>query len=210
MIKAVIFDVDGVLIDSFEANLKFYQSLMTKTGYKPPTREEFPTVFHLSLYDSIRALTKSNSEEVERIWKIAKDRGVEYPTNLLSMPNGSKEVIDALSKKYLLGIVTSRIRESVFESPELKTLEKYFKVVVSYQDTENHKPHPDPLLLAIKSFGVKPEQSVYIGDAENDIKAGKSAGMKVILYSKSELAGSDAVTSSFKSLPEIIASMNSS
>ena len=45
MIKAVFFDIDGVLLDSFEANLKFYSTLMIKFGFKAPTRENFPDIF---------------------------------------------------------------------------------------------------------------------------------------------------------------------
>ena len=71
MIKAVIFDIDGVLLDSFEANLKFFQDLMIKFGYRPPTREEFPPIFHLNMWDAIEALTKSDSEvEIRKIWDI--------------------------------------------------------------------------------------------------------------------------------------------
>jgi len=205
MIKAVIFDIDGVLIDSFEANLKFYQDLMSKAGYRPPTREEFPPFFHLALMDAIRALTRSSSEkEIKRIFELAKSREVKYPVELLGMPKSIEKVITALSKKYLLGIVTSRIRESVYEAPKLAKLQEYFKVAISYQDTVSHKPHPEPLFLAAKKLGIKSEEAVYIGDVENDIKAGKAADMKVIAYSKNKLANADACTSSFENLPELI------
>lgn len=208
MIKAVIFDVDGVLLDSFEANLKFFQDLMIKTGYKPPTREEFPTIFHLSMMDAIRAFTRSTSEEeIKRIWEMGKSREVGYPVNLLTIPEGADEVIETLSKNYLLGIVTSRIRESVYEASQLAKLKRYFQVAVSYEDTINHKPHPEPLLLASKKLSVQPEESVYIGDVENDIKAARAAGMKVIIYSQNSSSNADACTSSFKKLPELIMSL---
>ena len=86
-------------------------------------------------------------------------------------------------------------------------MQKYFRVAISYQDTINHKPHPEPLLLATKKLKVEPEESVYIGDVENDIKAGKAAGMKVIIYSKNQFSNADLCTSSFKKLPELIASL---
>src|SRR3989338_9085340 len=136
MIKAVIFDIDGVLLDSFEANLKFFQDLMVKTGYRPPTREEFPAIFHLSMMDAIKEITKSTSEsEIKKIWEIGRGREVGYDLDLLAVPEEAEKVIETLGKSYLLGIVTSRIKESVYESPKLSKLEKYFRVVVSYQDT---------------------------------------------------------------------------
>ena len=209
MIKAVLFDVDGVLIDSFEANLKFYQDLMNKAGYRPPTREEFPPFFHLALMDAIRVLTRSSSEkEIKRIFELAKSRKVRYPIELLDMPKGIEKVINTLSKKYLLGIVTSRIKESVYEAPKLAKLQNYFKIAISYQDTASHKPHPEPLFLAAKKLGIKSEEAVYIGDVENDIKAGKAAGMKVIAYSRKIITDADSCASSFEKLPELIEKLN--
>ena len=208
MIKAVIFDIDGVLLDSFEANLKFFQDLMIKTGYRPPTREEFSAVFHLNMMDAIKVLTKSNSEEeIKRIWEIGRSREVRYDVELLVMPEGAEDVVETLSKNYLLGIVTSRIKESVYESPKLAKLAKYFKVVVSYGDTTKHKPHPEPLLLTAQKLKVKPQECVYIGDVENDIKAARAAGMKIIIYSKNQFDQVDGWTSSFVKLPELISSL---
>ena len=205
MIKAVIFDIDGVLLDSFEANLRFFQDLLTYFGYKPPAREEFIPVFHLSLWDTIRVLIKSISdEEAKKIWEAGRRRAVKYHTELLKTPMGAEEVINRLNKNYLLAIVTSRVRASVFESPQLSKLKKHFRVAVSYEDTSNHKPHPEPLLLAAKLLGVRPENAAYVGDAENDIKAAHAAGMKVIIYSKNNLDGADARISDFTKIPDLI------
>ncbi|MBI2667734.1 HAD family hydrolase [Candidatus Woesearchaeota archaeon] len=208
MIKAIIFDIDGVLLNSFEANLKFFQDLMIKTGYRPPTREEFPAIFHLNMADAIKALTKSTSEEdIKKIWEIGRSREIKYDIELLTTPKGADKVIKRLSKNYLLGIVTSRIKESVYESPQLAKFEKYFRVTVSYQDTTNHKPHPEPLFLAAQKLEVKPEECIYVGDVENDIKAAHAAGMKIIVYSKNQFNQADACTSSFVKLPELISSL---
>ncbi len=208
MTKAVIFDIDGVLLDSFEANLKFYQDLMIKFGYRPPAREEFQQIFHLSMWDTIEALTKSDlEEEIKKIWEAGKDGKIKYPVGLLSMPEGTEEVIKSLSKNYALAIVTNRIRSSVYKAPQLEKLKEWFRVIISYEDTTDHKPHPEPLFLAAKRLGVQPEEAVYIGDVENDVKAAKAAGMRVIIYSQDKIPGADAHTSSFKEIPQLIVSL---
>jgi pyrophosphatase PpaX len=210
MIKAVIFDIDGVLLDSFEANLKFFQDLMIRAGYNPPTRKEYPNYFHLTMWNAITKLTGLTSEdEIKKIWEIGKNREIRYPVELLKIPEGAEAVIDFLSHDYKLAIVTSRVRNGVYESPELATMQKYFSVVLTCEDTTNHKPHPESLLLAAQKLGIKPEEAIYIGDVENDLKAARAAGMKIIIYSINALPDANACTSIFKDLPELVKKISS-
>lgn len=208
MIDAVIFDIDGVLLDSFDANLKFYQDLMTGCGYPAPTRDQFHPIFPLTMMDAIRALTKSGSEtEVKRIWEAGRSRDIEYPVELLKMPPDAEQTIKALSQDYVLGIVTGRIRESVYESSVLANLQQYFRVAISYQDTKHHKPQPEPLLAAAEKLGLQPNQAVYIGDTKTDIEAAHAAGMKIVIYGPDPISDADAHVSSFKQLPGAIKSL---
>ena len=210
MIKALVFDIDGVLIDSFDANLKFFQDLLSKAGYKPPTKKEYSPIFHLSMLDVIRICTKSSDEkEIKRVWEMGRSRIVKYPIFLLKTTKDLEKTIIELSGKYLLGIVTNRVKEGIYKIPVLSRLKKYFQSTVAYQDTKNHKPHPEPLLLVCKKLRVNPNEAVYIGDAQSDIIAGKAAGMKVIFFSKDSNKGADATTSQFKKLPKLVESLNS-
>ncbi|MFA6588344.1 MAG: HAD family hydrolase [Patescibacteria group bacterium] len=205
VIKAVIFDIDGVLLDSFEANLKFFQNIFQASGYAPPSRKDYEQMFHLSMLDVIKKISGSADEkEVMRIFNLGKDRAHFFPFELLKIPKDSESTLKALSKKYVLSITTSRVKEGVWPVPQLATLQKYFKVAVTYEDTEKHKPHPAPLLLTSEKMNVKPGEAVYIGDAETDIIAAKAAGMKVIIYSKKIITGANFCTSSFKKIPELV------
>ena len=209
MIKALVFDIDGVLIDSFDANLKFFQDLLSKAGYKPPTKKEYSPIFHLSMLDVIRICTKSSDEkEIKRVWEMGRSRKVKYPIFLLKTTKDLEKTIIELSGKYLLGIVTNRVKEGIYKIPVLSRLQKYFQITVAYQDTKNHKPHPDPLLLACKKLGVNPDEAVYVGDAQSDIIAGKAAGMKVIFFSQVTNKNADATTSQFQKLPKLVESFN--
>ncbi|MFA5184026.1 MAG: HAD family hydrolase [Patescibacteria group bacterium] len=209
MMKAVIFDIDGVLLDSFEANLKFFQDLLSQAGYEPPTREELRPIFHYSMIDTIKALTQSREEEeICRLWEIGRrQEGVKYDLGLLTMPTGTAAVIKTLSENYSLGIVTSRVKNSIYELPLLAGLRDYFRATVAYEDTKQHKPDPEPLLLAASQLGAAPATCVYIGDVENDLQAARAAGMKAIIYSPSALSQADANTADFTKLPELIASL---
>ena len=209
MIKAVIFDVDGVLLDSFEANFIFCRELFIEIGYKPPDREALSKLFHLSLMDVIKKVTGLNNEnELKKIWLIGKNKVIQNPIESSVIPSNLKKVLDQLKEKYLLAVVTSRVSGALFKLAQLSSYESYFKTAIYFEDTVKHKPDPEPLLLAVKRLGIKPSESVYIGDMESDIKAAKAAGMKVIIYSKENLPGADAITSSFDNLPNLIKSLN--
>ncbi len=200
--------MDGVLIDSFEANFKFFTDLMNKFEHNFMDKEEFPKFFHMPMKELIRKTVRiEDEEEIEKIWKSGKDREVPYPNELLNTPNNLKEIIKKLSKEYKLGIVTSRIGQNVFDMPKISDLEEWFEIVIGYNDTKNHKPHPEPLLLAAQKLGLKTDECIYIGDSPTDITAAHAAGMKAISYSKNPLKGADANISEFSKLKEVIASL---
>lgn len=207
MIQAVIFDVDGVLIDSLNANFQFYKDLLKTAGYDLPKFDKFKATYHMTMLETIPFLTGlSSKQEIKRIWKLGETGKVPYPTDKVCIPEGMPDIIKNLNKDYKLAIVTSRIRRGVFHLPQLKQLKDYFHTAVSFEDTEAHKPNPAPLLLAVKRMNVSVENTAYIGDAETDIVAAKAARMKIILY-KNRYKGANGYFSSFKQLPQIISSL---
>lgn len=209
MIKAILFDIDGVLIDSYDANQKFLDDLLKKAGYLGMPRGGYKKHFHATLMDIIRDVTRSSSEtEIKRIWDMGNTRKVPYPVHLVKMPREVPKVIHKLSKKYKLGLVTNRVKNGVFEIPKLAALQKYFSIDIAFEDTTNHKPHPEPLLFAATQLGVSVKECIYIGDLETDIEAAKAAHMKIIICSKDKFGSADGYTKSFSGLPKIIATLH--
>ncbi|HUC88361.1 MAG TPA: HAD family hydrolase [Candidatus Binatia bacterium] len=183
MIKAIIFDVDGVLVDSKEANIALYQNILKKAGYPPVTREEILSCFHLPLWQSLEKLTSSNDQaEIKRMWSMASNSSLR-DSSLFNFPEGLEQILEELHKTYQLAIVTSRIKagiEDVFSAKEIKHL---FRVVVTFEDYKNPKPHPEPLRVALNKLGLSPTEAIYIGDSSVDIDAAKAAGMRSIYLS---------------------------
>ncbi len=201
MLKAIIFDVDGVLLDSFESNIKYLNELFIKFGYPKLTGNDYSSMFHLPSYDVIKEWTKLNDEgKIKKI--IAYGDTLPMDSNV-EMPPEAREALHLLKKKYRLGIVTGRQRDNIFEG-KLSGCKNLFDVAVGYEDTANHKPSPEPLLLAVKKLKVLPEECVYIGDAMTDVEAGNVARIKVISYGKEKLRGSVAHARNFKELIETI------
>ena len=136
MIKAIIFDVDGVLIDSFESNLKFLQNLMSHFGYPLPTRDHYHDLHHRTLKDNIKILTQlTDEDEIAKIIKIAHDNTIiNDATELVVTPPNLIQALKLLSKKYQLAIVTqsSRFKQRAKSIPHLSEFIHLFEVVVDY------------------------------------------------------------------------------
>lgn len=205
MIKAILFDVDGCLIDSFESNLDFFQKVMKHFGFSGPTREEYKGMFHLPTTEVVKKVTKlQDAQKIQEISEFALSESFPYESLQPQMTKGAKEVLLELSKQYKLGIVTSRTRRWAFESHDLEKLKDLFSVVITFEDTKNHKPNPEPLLEAAKRLKVEPRECVYVGDAQTDRKAGKAAGMHAILYAKENYEQAKLDTESFEEIPKLL------
>lgn len=205
MIKAVLFDIDGVLIDSLEANFQFYRRLLIKTGYMPPTLQEYLPFMHNTMEGVVRNITHASDKEIQRMVGMGSEFSEElYPSDLLKTPPYVESTIQKLYEDYHLGIVTSRVREHIYSMPPLTNLEKYFQVSVGFGDTMRHKPDPEPLLFACKNLKIKPEETVYVGDAESDFLATKAARMKFILFGENNFMSVENYTNSFEKFSDII------
>ena len=189
-IKAVLFDIDGVLLDSFYAVYVFYRNLLEHYGYRKPTKKEVSKTFHMTMWDMIKILSKEESEEkIGKLWSKGQRFDL-YPIELLKMPKDLKKTIKELDKNYKLGLVTGRTKKGVGIFFLVSKLRKYFQVVVCYESYKKPKPHPESLLIALKRLKVKPEEAVYIGDSWADALAAKRAKIKFISYER-KVKGAD-------------------
>jgi len=204
MIKAVIFDVDGVLLDSRKANILWFKRLLKATGYEIPSAKKLEKAHTLTLLDCIRELTGERSERrIKEIFKNA-DNYAKYPIELVTVPKGVVRVLKQLRKQYKLAIVTSRIGSTMKEFFDLAKVDNLFEVIVAFGDYKKAKPSPEPLLIAARRLGLKPGECIYIGDSDVDVAAANAAGMKIIFYSGSNTEGADIVLHSFGRIPQAV------
>jgi beta-phosphoglucomutase len=184
--KAVIFDMDGVLVNSEP----FYVEV-EKTNFR-----------QLGLDISEEEHQTYQGTATDRMWQLIKERhGIEHPveelvemTNSLVTPYfnslekmepmpGVEQLIKKLKKRGIPLALASSSYPDVIEIILQKTgLKKYFDSVVSSQMAGASKPEPDIFLLAAKKLGVPPEDCLVIEDSTNGIAAAKSAGMYCIAF----------------------------
>lgn len=202
MLKAVIFDLNGVLMDDTFDIVKFFQEAAKENGLKIPTKEDVISTLGLTWPEMTKKILGDNEKykpTLERIWK-------KYEEKMELMPEVEKIIISLKMKK---AVVTSA-REG-YVKRILKDILSQFSAIITQESTEKHKPDPEPLLLACEELGVKPAESVYIGDRLIDFETAKNAGMDFIGLlsggtSKEEFqkAGVKKIISSLNELLQIV------
>ncbi|VVC00898.1 Phosphoglycolate phosphatase [uncultured archaeon] len=179
-IKAIIFDIDGVLADSREAVVHNTKELMHEYGYATLDRKVEGMSSAHSAESVLTALAPELEHDQEKMKEMlarlseitAENMGLVKPTLLV-------EKLPALSKKYLLAAATNRKR-SAHMVLEKFGVEKYFGAVLTSADCPP-KPHPEMLLKAAEKICVKPSGCMFVGDNREDEQAAVAAGMRFML-----------------------------
>jgi len=201
-IKAIVFDIDGVLLDSHAANMAYYQDVLTRYGFPPASEADLAYGHSHTLRESIAYLTKASEAKVDTMFAEARDLAG-YPYHLVRQPEACLEVLQALAADYALGIMSSRIVEGIRQYLDLTGTHDRFTTAVGYDDTARHKPDAEPLLLACERLGVAPAHTVYVGDAPTDLTCAEAAGAHFIAFGDA-IPEARHVIRHFEALPEAI------
>ena len=171
----VLFDWDGTLLNSYEADVRAYLTMFAAMGVAW-TEAEIATHYSPNWYRVYRAarLQRRHWEKADTLW--AKAYASENPALL----PGARQVIRNLAKRFTLGIVTSGNRARVRRQLRELELAEYFSACVCSEDVPHKKPHPAPLRLALKRLRVRPEVCVYVGDTAEDMEMSARAGVTAI------------------------------
>ncbi|PGT79229.1 pyrophosphatase PpaX [Bacillus sp. AFS040349] len=175
-INTLLFDLDGTLINTNELIIESF--LHTLHSYYPDQykREDVLPFIGPTLYDTFNSI---NPDRVEEMVKVYRKFNHEQHDVLVKEYETVFETVKTLKEKgFKLGIVTTKIRATVNMGLTLTKLNQFFDVVVTLDDVENAKPHPEPVLKALEQLGSKPEEAIMVGDNHHDVEAGKNAGTK--------------------------------
>ena len=171
-IKAILFDWDGTLLDSFPSSYEASLAVFQHFGIRID-RERFSITYNPNWYQTYRSvgLPEESWDEADRIWRETYRR---KPPDLFSFTRPTLETLQ--SRGYGLGLVTSGNRERVSGELEQYGLADIFSARVFCEDTEEKKPHPAPLRAALNRMDKKASESVYVGDRPEDILMGRETG----------------------------------
>lgn len=203
-VRAVLYDCDGVLVNSREANLATYQNLLGVAGYEKPSREVVEELFHLPLKESIAELIgTTDAKEIDRIIKLVENKSVRRP-DLFEFPVSLEVVLADLHRKHKQGIVTSRIKLGLDDVLDSREISQFFNVLVAREDYRESKPAPDSLLVAARLLLIPPEKIVYVGDSHVDVEAAKAAGMMSIHLAAKAHNDADIAITDFGEVPAAV------
>lgn len=201
MINAILFDLDGVLVNSLEAWTEFTQDIMVANGYKKPSLKKVSAGFNLTFHDQLKLLTGERSNE--KIFKMINGQ-VNFPYDSIKIPKNAKKVLSSLHKKFKTDIVTNSQMDFVTRFMEIAGVSAYIDVIIDVDSTQKHKPNPEPLLLAATRLGVSPDRIVYVGDFDTDVKAAKSAGMRSIIIGDRDVPGADMYIKNLEEIERLV------
>ena len=177
--RIVLFDLDGTLIDSGPIILASMEhAVRTVLGREIPREELGLTIGGQGIVAQMNAIDTEHADALLETYK-------EHNDGLHETLEAFEELLAVLpqlkAEGRKLGIVTAKRHRTVaLALDRFPALESSFDVVVAHEDTERHKPDPDPVLLAVEKLGGTPREAAYVGDSPFDIRAAKAAGVFAI------------------------------
>jgi phosphoglycolate phosphatase len=178
MIKLVIFDLDGVVINSIPQVVKFANNVLQHFGCDKLTKHQEKDAFTLTSKQFFAKYLKGVSNSKILFYAARTEpsyiRKVKLSRHML-------QLLRYLNPRYKLAVGTNRTGETYMILRHFKIL-RYFNHVLTAADIKHPKPSPDLLITLMKRFNVKPKETIYIGDTSFDSRAAKSAHVASILY----------------------------
>lgn len=179
-IDAVLFDYDGVLMDSMEDNFKAWQNTFSKYG-KKIQRNDYMQLEGMSPKDIVRNICGKYGIEIKYLSNIISNKEKFYRINNNTKPyRGVSKLLRKLKRKGLkLALVSGALEERI-RSVSSSTFLSLFDVIVTADIVANSKPHPEPYQKAIKKLRVTPKRCIVVENSPLGITSAKAAGVYCI------------------------------
>ena len=207
-VAAVIFDLDGTLIDSIDTYFKIVEIALERLNLPPVSRSKILAAaesenFKWELVLPPEVLS-SNEHIIDEAWSVINEIAPQMFADRLDIFQGADSILKMISASGLkMGLVTSTQKHYLKTKMQpLKNagIDNLIEVIVTSDDVDKRKPAPDPLIMCAQELELKPDRCVYVGDTTTDIQAGKAAGMLTV----GVLTGFDDYDSLKKEQPDAI------
>lgn len=181
-IRGIVFDCDGVLFESRQANLAYYNTVLSQFGEASVQTSDHAKAHLCHTAASPHVFTQLLGEErTAQALSIAAELDYRQFIPFMTPEPGLKEALAKLAKTYPLAVATNR-GYSMPSILEHFGLSHFFQTVVTSRDVERPKPAPDMLHEAAKRLQYPPHELLFVGDSELDQAAARMAGMPFAIY----------------------------
>lgn len=180
-IQAVVWDFDGVIIDSEKLHIEA-EIITLKSFGVTLTREiaEEYLGYTLNVYFGKLARRLKINVSTKVILQKHMETLHDYYRRIFPLTAFARETLEQIQKNYSMGLVTNRERDLVEVGMKRFSLRQYFKAMVCKEDVKRNKPDPEPYLTVAKKLEVPPEAVIAVEDSRTGIQSAKNAGMYVI------------------------------
>jgi len=218
-VAAVIFDLDGTLIDSIDIYFSIVEKALERLNLPGVSRSQILAAaesedFKWELVLPQEVLSRKE-KVIDEAWAVINEIAPQMFADNLDLIQGAEGIVEDLSSNGLkIGLVTSTQRqylETKMQPLKNAGVDTLFEAIITSDDVEKRKPAPDPLIACAQKLDMKPANCVYVGDTTTDIKAGKAAGMRTIGvltgfddYEALETEEPDAILENVQNLLEVI------
>jgi beta-phosphoglucomutase len=200
MIKAVLFDLDGVLVSTDEYHYRSWKKLSDEEGFDFFDQEFNHKFRGVARMECVEIITKASGRNysLEQKQELADRKNRYFAESLLSVTTevllpGALSALQELRSRGIKTAVASNSRNAVTIIKQVK-IEHLLDAIVDGYQIENSKPDPEVFLLAAKKVGVSPAHCLVVEDAITGIESAKRAGMKVLgIGTKERLPNADIV-----------------
>ncbi len=176
---AILFDLDGTLIDSIALLLASMSHTFEGRALKP-SEEEWIGGLGTPLPSQLTPFI-SDEEDRQRLLQRYRDFQNVHHDRLMARYEGVDKTLALLHERgHPMGVVTSKGNMMMDRGLQFIGAEKYMQVTIGYDSCHLHKPDPYPVVLASEKLGYSPRETVFLGDSPHDIQAGKAAGVTTV------------------------------
>jgi len=183
VVTTVIYDCDGVMFESFEANFAFYSKVLERFGKSSLDRSDAETMRLLHTYSSkdVLATLFAGDPREEEALRFAATIDYRELLPYMHMEEGLLATLEALRGRVNLAVCTNR-STSMEMLLEDFGLASYFSFVMTALKVANPKPHPEPLLKILEYYRIGPREALFVGDSELDRRSAEAAGVPFVAY----------------------------
>jgi len=200
-IRVVAFDCDGVMFDTVQANMLYYNDILEHFGRPAMTPEQL-AYSHMHTADQAIANLFEDKKSIEAAQAFRKKMSYLPFLRFMEIEPYLKPLIARLRPRYKTAIATNRSDTMARVLTEY-SLEGCFDLVVSALDVDHPKPHPEALVRVMEHFKINPDQLMYIGDSTLDETAAKAAGAVFVAY-KNQSLSAEFYIQSLKEIEDIL------